>query len=335
MTPAPQFDFLSAHGTRYFGLARYALLAALELLDLPRGARVLVPAFICRDLLAAIHVAHAIPVFYAVDETLSPLEPNHKWPQASVVIAVNYFGFPQDLTLFRAYCDRTDAYLIEDNAHGFLSADEHGVWLGARGDMGLFSLRKTMLTPNGAALLVNRENLLPLISKQESFSLVSLPLSFRCKLTLSRLQRQWGIPVVAWAQNIVRLGRYLRTGHAITPLAPENEFQLPEGKHAHQYLFRALSEVQPELETNRRRNLYRRFEEELSMYEVRSVFKSLPPHTVPYGYAFYASGDVADKVTGLARASGYDCVPWPDLPEAVAASAPNHYRSLWMINFLC
>jgi len=328
-------DSSPKEGKRYFGLARFALLAGLELLNLPRGASVLVPAFVCRDLLAAIHAAHATPVFYAVDETLSPLELNHNWPRAAVVIAVNYFGFPQDLTEFRAYCERTGACLIEDNAHGFLSADEQGVPLGERGDMGLLSIRKTLLVPNGAALLVNRTSLLPFFPRQEPFLQCKLSLSFRAKLVLSWLQRRCGLPVLAWTQSVVRLVRYLRTGYAITPLAPENEFQLPEGKQPHPYLLRAISDAQRELEMTRRRNLYHRFEQELSMYGVHSVFKSLPLYTVPYGYAFYASKESATRVVRLARSAGFDCVQWPDLPEAVEPMAPDHYRSLWMINFLC
>jgi hypothetical protein len=136
-------------------------------------------------------------------------------------------------------------------------------------------------------------------------------------------------------QGVVRQLRYLRTGYAITPLAPENEFQLPEGKQPHPYLLHAISNAQHELEITRRRDLYRRFEQELSMYGAHSVFKRLPIHTVPYGYAFYASKENATKVARLARSAGFDCVRWPDLPEAVEPTAPDHYRSLWMINFLC
>ena len=328
-------DSLLGEGGRYFGLARFALLAALELLNLPRGARVLVPAFICRDLLAAIHAAHATPEFYAVDETLSPLELNHNWPRAAAVIAVNYFGFPQNLNEFRAYCERTGAYLIEDNAHGFLSADEQGVPLGERGDMGLLSIRKTLLVPNGAALLVNCASLLSFVPRQEPFLPHKLSLSFRAKLVLSWLQRRLGVPVLAWMQCVVRLVRYLRTGYAITPLAPENEFQLPEVRQPHPYMLRAISDAQCELEMTRRRNLYHRFEQELSMCGARSVFKSLPLHTVPYGYAFYASKENATRAARLAHSAGFDCVRWPDLPKAVEPVAPDHYRSLWMINFLC
>jgi hypothetical protein len=320
---------------RYYSLARFALLAALELLNLPRNARVLVPAFICRDLLAAIHAAHATPVFYAVDESLSPAEINQNWPRASVVIAVNYFGFPQDLTEFRSYCENTGAYLIEDNAHGFLSSDDQGVPLGVRGDLGLLSIRKTLLLPNGAALLINNKELLRFVPQQEHFLHHKLSLSFRVKLVLSWLQRRCDLPVLMWIQVVVRLLRYMRTGYAITPLAPENEFQLPEGKQPHQYLLRAISEADSELEMSRRRNLYQRFEYELSMYGVRSVFKCLPLHTVPYGYAFYASKQNATRVARLARSAGFDCVRWPDLPETVKPMAPDHYHSLWMINFLC
>ena len=68
------------------------------------------------------------------------------------LLAVNYFGFAQDLAPFREYCLRTGATLIEDNAHGFLSKDTSGVLLGTRADLGITSIRKTFRLVNGAAL---------------------------------------------------------------------------------------------------------------------------------------------------------------------------------------
>lgn len=320
--------------TRYFRLARHALAAGLEVLRLQSGDKVLVPAFICRDLLASIHAVGAEPLFYEVDIGLRPvlLEEN---PSVRAVLAVNYFGFPQDLRIFQDYCERTGAHLIEDNAHGFLSADAEGSILGTRGDLGIHSMRKTFILPDGAALVVNSPALQNHVPNQLAFLQSGLGISFRLKRLLSSMQRSLRLPALAWMQNLVRWVRYIRTGHAITPLAEENEYELPSDPAPHQYIVKALKVIDKQGESQRRRGLYQRFQLQLAYFSIQPVFTSLPPNTVPYGFPFYASDSDAALVVKVARSAGLDCVRWPDLPKAVALRAPVHYQSLWMINFLC
>ena len=147
--------FVNSPDIRYFSYGRHAIHAAIETAGIGMGDKVLLPSFICRELLSSINVTGATPIYYNVDESLQLSLPQESLPHAHAILAVNFFGFPQDIAPFRAFCDRTGAILIEDNAHGFLSRDEHGIILGTRGDFGIFSLRKTLPIPNGAALLIN------------------------------------------------------------------------------------------------------------------------------------------------------------------------------------
>src|SRR5581483_6103533 len=125
---------------------------ALRAARIKGGDAVLLPEFICRDVLASLHAVGADAVWYPVSSDLLPASSPATWPQARALLAVNYFGFPQDFEPFRAYAARTGAVLIEDNAHGFLSRDQTGRWLGTRGCAGLFSIRKSLPVPDGAAL---------------------------------------------------------------------------------------------------------------------------------------------------------------------------------------
>ena len=329
-----QKDNSERDSTRYFGLARYSLRAALKLMNVRSGGKVLVPEFICRDLLAAIHSVGATPVFYRVNEALLPEEPLKNWPKSDVAIAVNYFGFAQNLDAFFEYCRIHDAYLIEDNAHGFLSCDESGVPLGERADIGLFSLRKTILVPNGAALFINRDELLPLAHDQVRFSVERLPLSFHDKVLLSSIQKSCGVPLISIFRELVRLRRWCLTGSAVPPSSPDEEFSLPEGLQPHSYLIDALTKLDAEQEVKRRRNLYMRFEKILCAYDIRPVFSNLPIGTAPYGFPFYASSDEARRVTRRAKMIGFDCISWPDLPRSIRTHAAVHYQNLWLVNFL-
>ena len=63
------------------------------------GDNVLVPALICKDVVASIHTVGAHPIFYPVDKSLCPVDLASP-PRTTAVIAVNYFGFAQDLAIF-------------------------------------------------------------------------------------------------------------------------------------------------------------------------------------------------------------------------------------------
>src|SRR3569623_1184814 len=144
-------------GVRFYSLARHALVAGLRLYGIGQGDKVLLPEFICRDVLGALAAVGAQPVWYPVGPDLQPSRAPSEWPDARAVLAVNYFGFPQPLDPFRDYAAKQGAVLIEDNAHGFLSRDESGHWLGTRGDLGISSLRKTLLMSDGAMLMVGAD----------------------------------------------------------------------------------------------------------------------------------------------------------------------------------
>ena len=88
---------------RFYSLARHALSAVFKQVQIAPGHKILLPDFICRDLLAAVNNAGLIPVWYEMDGDLKPKRPNSEWPRAIVVLSVNYFGFPQDLEPFFNY----------------------------------------------------------------------------------------------------------------------------------------------------------------------------------------------------------------------------------------
>lgn len=322
-----------AEAVRYFSLGRHALVAGLEALGIGAGQSVLLPEYICRDLLAAVHTVGARAEFYPVDLALCPATSHETWPAAAAVLAVDYFGFPQPLEPFRAYCARTGAALIEDNAHGFLSCDESGKWLGLRGDIGIFSLRKTFLLPNGAVLAVRRDEAIERLDPQCAFSGTGRVAALGAKRVLRRLPVIGPIAAGA-ATRIARGLRQMRTGHAIAPPALNAEFQIPEAPEPYDGLLRDLGQCDFAAETVRRRAVYLEFAKLIAEWKIEPVFASLPANTCPYGFAFRAEEGSALKVRYLAERRGLDVIRWPDLPDAVVSGAPEHYRLTWLVNFL-
>lgn len=150
-----------------FGYARVALYEGLKILGIKEGDAVLMPNYICNVVAAPMHSLNIKIKFYPVDLNLKPqwdmiekaIDKNTK-----ALLVVNYFGFPNDLAAARDFCKKHNLYMVEDNAHGFLSADKEKP-LGSYGDISIFSFRKILPIPNGAGLLINNKLLLNRLPK--------------------------------------------------------------------------------------------------------------------------------------------------------------------------
>jgi hypothetical protein len=315
----------------FFSLARHALLRALELAGVRPGDAVMLPEFICRELLASVHLAGARALFYPVDERLSPLS----FPagqNVKAILAVDYFGFPQDLSPFRECCRAHGAVLIEDNAHGFLSRDPGGQLLGRRGDMGILSMRKTFTLPDGGALVLGEAGA---GGQTPHFRNDPLPRGYKVKSVFRKIQKTTGIPLKSLAESAVRTLRKFRTGSPFPKADPDCEQVIPAPPPMHRESFRQLCGQDLPREEARRKRVYVRVEELLKGMDIAPVFDSLPGGAVPYGYPFRADERTAAMVAARASKIGFDCAIWPELPSAVAQGAPAHYRNVYWVNFLC
>ena len=319
---------------RYFSFGRHALVSALQLAGIKNGDVVLLPGFICREVLSAIHAVGARVEYYPVDANLRLACDPSALPAAKAIVAVDYFGFAQDLAPFTQYCARSGAVLIEDNAHGLFSRDSDGHALGTRGDLGIFSLRKTLAAPNGAAVVVNNASLATALPSQIPFDDVTPDATFLGKRRLRKQVRLLGTRPARTATALIRMVRWMKTGHTIPPSAAESETQLPSVKAPSAILLDVMRNTDVDAEIARRRELYRLLPSLLDPVRYPPLFAALPPGTAPYGYPFVADAGRANEARALLTKHGLECLHWPALPDAIAATAPAHYRTVWMVSFL-
>lgn len=318
--------------SRYFSLARHALVEAFRVINIQPGEAVALPALICRDVLASVNTVGARPVFYQVDEQLRPMEfPDDEGIRA--VIVVNYFGFAQDLVPFIHYCSSRQAVLIEDNAHGFLSVDESGNRLGTRGVIGITSIRKTIRIPDGATLLINDSRFFARIPDQ--LPTTTYPIyAFRMRRLSANIERRFNIPILRAVRTVSRKVRTLKTGSPlpVSSAASETEFLLPAGPHKSS--LRILEQLDPNTEIQRRQHLYAQVHVSLVGLPLTPLHPELLHGTVPYGYPFISDELTMRNAERRVARLGVEIIKWPDLPAAIAPSAPLHYTNLWLVNFL-
>lgn len=147
--PRVRIQFFWARNAIYYGLA---------FLGIPRGCKVLVPAYLCKAAVQPIEAFGAEPVFYAVHRDCAPdltdLESRID-DRTRLVMGVHYFGFPRAMQELRELCDRRGLLLLEDCAH-VLQVDPSKPPLGALGDASVFSWRKFLPLYDGGELFLNR-----------------------------------------------------------------------------------------------------------------------------------------------------------------------------------
>ena len=325
-------DVLPEGATRYYSLGRWALVDALRACGVGRGDRVLVPGLICREVLASISFLDAIAEFYPVSSRLCAGFSAADLIDAKAVLAVNYFGFPQELEVFRNYCERTGAALIEDNAHGLLSRDENGQLLGSRGDAGVFSFRKTIAVPDGGALVLKDHVEMP--SGADLRAANNPGPRYTLKQTFRRVAGQLGPLRTHRAIGGLRQFRRAITGDALPVGAPDAEIRIPAAPNPSAILARAIAVAEPDLEVRRRRALYELTGRVITQSGAVPVFPCLPPKVVPYGFPIFVSHPNLSGTVAAAARYGFQLSRWPDLPAAIAADAPEHYRHLMVLPFL-
>lgn len=318
--------YAPAHVT-HWSLARHALVEALRSCGTTDGATVLLPSFVCRDLLGAVAAAGARHAYYDVDERL---QPRHLPSGARAVLAVDYFGFAAPIEPFRDFCRAEGAVLIEDNAHGLLSRDTDGMLLGTRGDLGILSMRKSLRLADGGALLDCR----PGASHDEPPCDPDAGQGGAgIRAAVAQIERRTGLPVMAAMRGGVRAARRVAGRPALPSSGDEDEQRVPGTPAISCSSLERLARADAPHEAERRRELWRAVTADLDGARgVRLIHDRLPDGTVPYGVAVHADRD--DILRAVARRHRATAMAWPALPADVVPTAPAHYRDVKLVNFL-
>ena len=160
-----------------------ALLLATHALGLA-GAKAVLPSFTFIATLNALVHGGMTPVFCDIEPdtwTLSPTRLRDVLaadPAIRVVVAVNVFGVPPDLTAIRRVVDGTQAVLMFDNAHG-LGTEREGVRCAPEPSVQTYSLHATKTLPavEGGAVVASDPRLLAEIRRLRNHGIAADPLA--------------------------------------------------------------------------------------------------------------------------------------------------------------
>ena len=146
-------EFADLLGARYalaVASCSAALFLSLKALDLPRGARVLIPAFTFAAVPSAVVHADCVPVLVEVCENyrVDLTDFAEKLEGADAVLISHMRGHTSDMDAIMDLCDAQGIPVIEDAAHS-LGTEWHGRKIGTIGKVGCFSFQSYKLVNAG------------------------------------------------------------------------------------------------------------------------------------------------------------------------------------------
>ena len=146
-------EFAALLGARYalaVSSCSAALFLSLKALDLPRGARVLIPAFTFAAVPSAVVHADCLPVLVEVGENyrVDIGDFATKLEGADAVLISHMRGHTSDMDAIMALCEARGIPVIEDAAHS-LGTEWHGRAIGTIGKIGCFSFQSYKLVNAG------------------------------------------------------------------------------------------------------------------------------------------------------------------------------------------
>lgn len=146
-------EFAELLGARYalaVSSCSAALFLSLKALDLPRGARVLIPAFTFAAVPSSVVHADCVPVLVEVGENyrVDLADFARKLPGAGAVMISHMRGHTSDMDRIMALCDAAGVPVIEDAAHS-LGTVWDGRNIGTIGRVGCFSFQSYKLVNAG------------------------------------------------------------------------------------------------------------------------------------------------------------------------------------------
>jgi hypothetical protein len=318
-----------ANDMKYFSLARCALKEALIDMGCQPGDVIYVPEFICREAIEPIFALGMTIEWYKLDTSLRPIFRDQN--NLKAILIVNYFGMPQFLEDAEKLALKNKASIIEDNSHGFLSCDQEYNWLGTRCDYGLFSFRKTLMLPDGAALYRKRLGYTFEDNQAVSKRAHGIYRAQRWKILIREIPFVGRVlyPFVKCAYQLGRFVLDLRKDPS-KAVSIKHMTCLPWRD-----VRRRVSTLDFAREIGRRRILFKRFLFLSRFSCIEPIFSNCEPCYSPYGFAFYRKGANLTLIRLACLFLGLDILHWPELPDAVQTGADTaHYHDVYVVNFL-
>jgi len=297
-------------------MGRQAIFAALQALQVPKGSKVLMPAYQCPSALDPFLAFGVEPIFYDLNPNLEPdlevLEALISHFKPELLMVIHYFGFPiRQWEEIIKLASRYGLPLMEDCAHALFSKHEQ-IPLGSWGDASVFSLAKSLPVPSGGILVLkgNSDELRVLDLANRSNEWPGL-----LKLLLYEAERFFPISVRTVLRSIAvvdgQVRRWMET--------PPDGLDLCIPKPAGRWTRHIVERCQPEAIVQKRRENYLAALDVLTDEQsiLKPIFPVLPDGVCPLGCSVLVASKRDDILLHLWHRGIHARAMWDRLPGMV------------------
>lgn len=271
-----------------------AIALALKQMRIGKNDKILLPAYHCISMVEPVIHAGATPVFYKINPDTSvdidDIEIQFD-SSTKLLLVVHYFGFPQNVSKLRSFCDKHNMLLLEDCAHSFFG-EYNGKPLGSFGDYAIASTMKFFPTSEGGCLVSSHHSI-------SSLHLKSAGIGFEIKATLDALERGFEYDRMGFLQKLIYLPMWLKNfiwGQVKKRVSPEKTHFGPESSDEDleieekwlnkessffsRYLTKRVSQTR--IAIRRRENYITLLESLAGLPGCYPLFAKLPDGVIPY-----------------------------------------------------
>ena len=288
-----------------FSHARGALLYYLtKLKSVKKRSEVLLPDYICDDLVSAIKSAGFNVTYYLVQDDLGP-DTGDVIKKASdktlAVLVVHYFGFLSSSVNILRHLNHRDISLIDDCAHVLFHDDKTASRV-FKGDAAIFSLKKQYPVPDGGLLLTRDLRLAP-----EGFERYP---ATRMNLGKFLTKHILGSVTLSPARRYGEETYYDKSFDGVRNISSVSENILTRHVDADSIIKTRRDNFYYYVNVLRRRGITDRIE---------ILYSELRDFEVPYMFPVKFKGD-NEELIGTLRREGIPAISWPTLPNEVRES---------------
>jgi len=322
--PFPYFDAISSSDyyfdlthIEFYYLGRDALLSGLVALGLKKGDSVIVPAYMCDSTIKPLKSCGFNLVFIDIEKDLSlsidKLEKVIEDNQIKALLVVHYFGLTQNIDKVIDACQECGVKVIEDASHSFMSQfsrDKNSI----KGDIEVFSMRKSLPVLDGGALRINNGNYQSVKAcNSQCVSIVS-DVKYLILRLFEKLVTALSINIYGKFINNIKIKLRSKTTNEIYNLnveACQASWQLKKYLGNEEY----LQDVQQIIVNN-----FNQLSQALQNLGFRLLVESVEQNIVPQACVVY---DDKGGLVDYLRSKGIGAWRWPDeeIPEEVAQNS--------------
>lgn len=277
------------------------------------GNSIWLPELICNDLVDGLKKIGCKILYYPVNDNLVPDDKfEFNLNLARVCLFVNYFGKDCFHQKFEPFRRKEDCLLVEDNTHGLFSKDNNENILGLRGDISIFSPRKTISCDDGGILIINSaKEIYYANSKYSPHSINKTSIKKILKKLPPRMLRL-AIPY-------------------LYKIKPEQKAEISQEDENYSDFLYLINSTRISSEVDRRRKLFVYFQQNID--KKLHLWKRLEKFESPYTFPFVCSDDQFHSLKYQWKSFGVEMFSWPDLPIEIKGKN-KFYDSIRCVRFL-